>query len=93
MMDLLKMFVQLWLSLAIVKTIMGYVQLPLVLRIMPRYLGRKVTGIEIFALIVLSPLFTFLSTPVDLVKEKWKFFLLYEEEYVEEKLKSLSKSS
>lgn len=78
-----------WLSLTIVKTIMGYVQLPLMLRLTNKHLGRKLESIEIVQLIVFAPIVNFFVVWYYVFKEKFLFFRLYDESTIEGKLKKL----
>lgn len=89
MIEFYQQLVIVWFSLAMVKTLMGYVQLPMMLRIMSQELGRKMETGEIVQLVLLSPVVTFFAVPWYLMKENWKFFLLYDEGEVQNKFKQM----
>lgn len=81
--------VKVWLALAIVKTLMGYYQMPMVLRIMAKHSKRNIETSELIQLIILSPIVNFFVTPYYLLKEKMHFFEPYDEAYIESKFKDV----
>jgi hypothetical protein len=78
-----------WFALTIVKTLMGYYQMPMMLRIMSRSLDRELEKVEVVQLIFFAPLVNFFVVWYYVFTEKLHFFSLYDEEYIESKLKSL----
>jgi hypothetical protein len=80
---------KIWLALTMVKTLMGYYQMPMMLRIMTKTLDRPMQTSEIIQLIVFAPLVNFFVVWYYVFTEKLDFFSLYDEEYIESKLKSL----
>lgn len=81
--------VRFWVALALVKTIMGYYQMPMMIRVLKKSSHRDLTGFEIAQMIALSPLVNIFALPVYLVKEKIYFFQPYEESYVEKRFSEM----
>ena len=81
--------IKIWLALTIVKTLMGYYQMPLMLRIMSKHLKRDLEKLEIIQLLIFSPLVNLFVVWHYVFKEKLEFFSLYDESYIEGKLKRL----
>jgi len=77
--------VRVYLALVIVKTLMGYYQLPMMLRVLKKTTHRDLTWLEIAQMIVISPIVNIFAMPVYLLKEKIYFFQPYEESYVEKR--------
>jgi len=78
-----------WISVVIVKTLIGYLQLPSIARVMKRQRDRELGIGEIFQILVLSPLVLMVAWPYFLWKERFEFLHLYSEKDVEAKLKEM----
>jgi hypothetical protein len=78
-----------WIALTAVKTLMGYYQMPLMLRVMSKTMDRSLNKVEITQLIVFAPIVNFFVVWYYVFTEKLQFFSLYDEDYIESKLKSL----
>jgi hypothetical protein len=87
--DFFSYVVKLWLSLAIVKTTMGYVQLPMILRVIKKTSTRELSFSEKVQMVLMSPLVNVVALPHFVYREGWRFFQPYDEDYVEKKLKDL----
>lgn len=81
--------VRLWVALALVKTLMGYYQMPMMIRVLRKTSHRDLTRFEIAQMIALSPLVNLFAMPVYLFKEKIYFFQPYEESYVEKRFSEM----
>jgi len=81
--------VRAWVSVVIIKTLIGYLQLPSIARVMKRQRDRELGVGEILQLILISPLVLTAAWPYFLWREKFEFFHLYSEKDVEEKLKEM----
>jgi len=81
--------VRVWISVVIVKTLIGYLQLPSIARVMKRQRDRELGVGEILQLLVLSPLVLMVAWPYFLWMERFEFFHLYSEKDVEAKLKEM----
>jgi hypothetical protein len=81
--------VRLWISLAVVKTVMGYYQMPMMLKILKRVSSREMSKGEVAQMIFMSPLVNMLALPHYLLREGWRFFEPYDEAYVEKKFKEM----
>lgn len=81
--------VRLWVSLTLVKTIMGYYQMPMMIRVLKKTSHHKISKFEIAQMIAFSPVVNFFAVPVYLFKEKIYFFQPYEESYVEKRFSEL----
>lgn len=81
--------VRVWISVVIIKTFIGYLQLPSIARVMKRQRERQLGAGELLQLVLLSPLVLTVAWPYFLYKERYEFFYLYSEADVEEKLKEM----
>jgi hypothetical protein len=80
---------KIWLALAIVKTLMGYWQLPTMLKLMSHHLKKDLGKAEVCQIVLFAPIINFFATPYYLIKEKLYFFAPYEKEYMEAKFKDM----
>jgi len=78
-----------YLALVMVKTLMGYYQLPMMLRVLKKTAHNDLSKFEIIQMVVLSPIVNFFALPVYLVKEKIYFFQPYDESYVEHRFSNM----
>jgi hypothetical protein len=81
--------IKVWFALTLVKTLMGYYQMPLMLRVMSKTMERTLSRAEIFQLIIFAPMVNFFVVWYYVFTEKMHFFSLYDEDYIESKLKSI----
>jgi hypothetical protein len=81
--------VRLWISLTIVKTVMGYLQIPMMLRIFEKTTSKPLGRIEIAQMVMLSPLVNLIALPHYIYKERWLFFQPYDEAFMEQKFKEM----
>ena len=81
--------VKIWVSLAVVKTLMGYYQMPMIIRILKKVSQREIGWGEKMQMILFSPIVNVVALPHFVFKEGWRFFQPYEEAYVEKKFKDL----
>lgn len=93
MIEFYSFVVKAWLSLATVKTVMGYYQMPMMVRVLKNTTSRQLSGAEIFQMVILSPFVNLIVLPHYLFKEKWSFFQPYDEAYVRHKFQDMGPMS
>ena len=81
--------VRAWLSVAIVKTLVSYCQMPTVVSVLKDKWDREVTGVEMAQMVLFAPIVNLVAWPYFLKKEGVEFFHLHSRQDVEKKLKEI----
>lgn len=89
MFEFYSVVVKAWLSLATVKTVMGYYQMPMMIRILKNATSRQLSAGEIVQMILLAPVVNMIALPHYIYKEGWTFFQPYDEAYVKRKFSEM----
>ena len=89
MFEFYSVVVKAWLSLATVKTIMGYYQMPMMIRILKSATSNELSTSEIVQMIFLAPIVNLIALPHYIFKEGWTFFQPYDEAYVKRKFSEM----